>query len=154
MTKLSKDISWLYETKRCSCCEQEKPLDCFARQSNAPTGLKYVCRECDNKKGRDYYRETKVIWKEKYKKKHRKSMLKHHYGITPEQYNAMYERQGGCCAICGRHQSKFARRLTVDHCHGTGKIRALLCWNCNNGLGCYKDDPELLIKAYQYLQKY
>ena len=140
--------------KICSRCRKEKPLSDFSRQSNAPSGLNYVCRDCMRERGRAYYQRNKVIRKEHHRVNNRKSMLKHYYGLSPEQYDVMYQRQEGCCAICGKHQSSFARRLTVDHCHKTGKIRSLLCGSCNNGLGCYKDDPELLVKAYQYLQKH
>jgi hypothetical protein len=63
--------------------------------------------------------------------------------------------QEGKCALC--HTDKpngRGKRLHVDHCHGTGKIRALLCHSCNAGLGAFKDDPALLRAAIDYLEKY
>lgn len=78
----------------------------------------------------------------------RKSDLRK-YGITLEQYEQLEKKQKGVCAICGnKNQNK---KLDVDHCHKTGKVRGLLCSNCNNGLGKFKDDKTLLNKAIKYL---
>lgn len=73
------------------------------------------------------------------------------YRITPEQYDELLEKQGGLCAICQVHHSKFQRRLAVDHCHHTGKIRGLLCASCNSGIGKLQDDVEILKAALAYL---
>lgn len=78
--------------------------------------------------------------------------LKYNYGITLEKYNTMFSDQGGCCKICGTHQSNLNRALCVDHCHKTNKVRALLCDLCNRGLGYFKDSEDLLITASQYLE--
>ena len=83
-----------------------------------------------------------------------KAGLKRSYKITLEDYKNMHEKQGGYCAICGTHESNLKRRLQVDHCHNTGKIRELLCNSCNGGLGLMRDNPEILIKASQYLKKH
>ena len=69
------------------------------------------------------------------------------YGITQEEYEAMLSNQGHVCWIC---KEKGKRRLTIDHDHETGKIRGLLCCNCNFGLGFFNDDPGLLRRAAQY----
>lgn len=75
------------------------------------------------------------------------------YGITMEQYDEMYEAQGGKCSIC-REVCISGRKLAVDHCHITGENRSLLCLNCNQGLGKFKDNPELLRAALRYLRKH
>lgn len=72
------------------------------------------------------------------------SSAKGAHGLTVEE--ARHFRQGKVCAICGG-----VDRLCVDHDHATGEIRGVLCLNCNNGLGRFKDDPELLRKAIRYL---
>jgi hypothetical protein len=77
---------------------------------------------------------------------------KNRYGITLLQYNEMFDNQNGKCAICDVSQEKQSKRLSVDHCHMTGKIRKLLCDGCNKGLGHFKDKPELLLKAIEYLK--
>lgn len=78
----------------------------------------------------------------------RKSDLRK-YGITLEQYEKMEKKQKGLCAICGGKE--LGKKLAVDHCHTTSKVRGLLCYHCNNGLGKFKDDKQLLQKAINYL---
>lgn len=76
------------------------------------------------------------------KKKKRKFSRNQHlilnYGITLKQYQELFEKQKGCCAICGRHQRNFKSKLHVDHDHKTGIIRGLLCTGCNIILGHYE----------------
>ena len=76
------------------------------------------------------------------------------YGIDLNEFNRMFQIQGGCCAICSIHASQTKRGFQVDHDHLTGKIRELLCWRCNNSLGIFKDNPDLLQKAMDYLSKH
>lgn len=73
------------------------------------------------------------------------------YGVTLAQYNAMLEKQGGGCAICGAVTNKNGKALFVDHCHDTGKVRGILCYRCNTGLGSFKDNAVLVAKAVSYL---
>jgi len=80
--------------------------------------------------------------------------LKFKYNITLKDYNKMWLKQEGCCLCCGRHQSEFARRLHVDHSHKTGKVRGLLCSNCNTILGKLKEDLVVLEKVKQYITGY
>ena len=79
--------------------------------------------------------------------------LRTRYGITLDNYNEMFIKQDGKCAICGNHQSETKTALVVDHCHSTGKVRGLLCGNCNRGIGCLKDDIENLRCAILYLNE-
>ena len=81
-----------------------------------------------------------------------KSRLKLVYGLTPEEYDAMLERQGGGCAICGTTSPMPHAWFSVDHDHNTGAIRGLLCNRCNVCIGRVNDDPELLRKALTYLE--
>jgi len=94
----------------------------------------------------DYYKENAESYKSSY--------LMRTYGITLEDYNEMFSEQSGCCAICNTHQSEFKKSLCVDHCHTTGKVRGLLCQFCNTALGMMKDNPELLIKGAEYVNKH
>ena len=65
------------------------------------------------------------------------------FNISLDEYNTLFDSQKGCCAICGRHQVELKRKLAVDHCHTTGKIRSLLCVTCNTHLGIYEKYKEL-----------
>jgi hypothetical protein len=69
------------------------------------------------------------------------------YGITYHEYMEMWRKQLGHCAICGI----LGKRLHIDHSHTTGKIRGLLCTNCNRGIGYFQDNPEFLRNAASYL---
>lgn len=71
-----------------------------------------------------------------------------------DTYNTMFLKQGGCCAICGRHQEAFTQRLAVDHDHSTGAVRGLLCASCNNLLGRVENTPELIRRMEEYLQSF
>jgi hypothetical protein len=77
--------------------------------------------------------------------------LSRRYGVTLDEYNKLFSAQGGMCALCKRHPGK--RRLSVDHCHTSGKVRGLLCDACNRGLGLLQDSPALLCAAIQYLSR-
>jgi hypothetical protein len=78
--------------------------------------------------------------------------LKKHFGITIDDYFDMLDSQGGGCAICDGRENGRYEYMSVDHCHKTGRIRGLLCSNCNRGIGLLRDDPELLEKAAKYLR--
>lgn len=76
------------------------------------------------------------------------------YGISLVQYNELFLKQSGKCAICKRHASEFKKALAVDHNHETGMVRALLCTNCNTALGKFQESPALLKMAIEYLEQY
>jgi len=79
--------------------------------------------------------------------------IKSRFGISQEQYDRILAAQGGVCAICGGSgKSLRFRRLVVDHCHATGRIRGLLCSRCNRGLGYFDDDVARFKSAIVYLK--
>lgn len=83
----------------------------------------------------------------------RNTQFKRKYGITLEQYEAMLKDQENACLICGRKNNDDNRRLYVDHCHKTKKVRGLLCYRCNTGIGLFNDDSNLVAKAVYYLDE-
>lgn len=74
------------------------------------------------------------------------------FGLTLADYDAMFEVQGGLCAICLQRNIEN-RRLAVDHDHRSGKVRGLLCGSCNKALGLFRDSPQILTAALAYLLK-
>jgi hypothetical protein len=80
------------------------------------------------------------------------------YGITLEQYQEMLARQAGLCTLCGEPPDpdgiKASSRLHVDHDHVTGAVRELLCNRCNMGVGYFRDDPDLLHAAAEYIERH
>ena len=121
-------------TKYCSKCKIVKPLFEFNIKSNGRKLAQSHCIECDNKKNKE-----NGIFRD--------------FGITLKDYDKMLEKQNGGCKICGTKEIGHKRqgRFCVDHNHKTGKIRGLLCTNCNRLLGAAKDDIEILTKAITYL---
>jgi hypothetical protein len=86
------------------------------------------------------------------------SVRKTKYGISYHDYQALLNAQNGVCAICKKPETKMIKNsiatLAVDHDHETGAIRGLLCYACNLGLGNFKDSPENLSNAIDYLKRF
>lgn len=100
-------------------------------------------------KGKYKEQEKRYHHSEKYKMNERKRK----YGITEEQYNELFTKQKGVCAICSKKEiSKLKQSLSVDHCKETSKIRGLLCHSCNLAIGYLKHNPELMYRAAFYCQ--
>lgn len=100
----------------------------------------------------NYKKEFKEKYPEKFEAQRFKSMMwRIKVDMTYDEFKQMFKKQKGVCKICGGLETK--RRLSVDHCHETGKVRGLLCQQCNIALGLFKDNPKLLKKAIKYLIK-
>jgi uncharacterized protein YlaI len=155
------------ETKICSRCKLLLPLDNFHIERRASDGHFYICKKCRNKTDRKRYSSNLTIkerkrlsdkkyrdkFPEKYREVKRKATLKFKYGITAEEWNDIYNRQNGKCAICDKHQSEFNHRLCVDHDHVSQEVRGLLCDECNFLVG--KFECELLTDTiYKNIIKY
>lgn len=113
-------------------------------------------------------REDRAKFPEKYLSKERRYKNKNPmyertkdlrvYGISATQYEEMLKSQNNRCAICYKEEtaksstSNKIRNLSVDHCHKKLKVRGLLCSNCNQGLGFFKEDPKVLAAASDYLR--
>lgn len=75
--------------------------------------------------------------------------LRQRYRLTPDAFERMVVEQGGACAICGAEVP-----LHVDHCHATGRVRALLCNHCNCALGQLREDPGIARAVAEYLERH
>jgi len=124
--------------KWCPDCDQVLPLTSFGLNAASSNGLTSYCKPCHNLRGK---KAKELLGGE------RTYHLRRRYGITAEEADAMLVEQGGLCAIC-----MAAPAVHVDHDHATGKVRALLCFNCNGGLGQFKDDPAVLRAAADYVR--
>lgn len=80
-----------------------------------------------------------------------KHVLRKKFGLSLEDYDAMMTKQDNRCAICGSYQTY--KKLAVDHDHKTGKVRGLLCNDCNIGIGYLKDNEQTLENAIEYLKR-
>lgn len=141
--------------KLCKKCSTTKDLSDFARSRSTVDGCRASCKLCVNK----YRRESRLKNPEHYKKLAKRGFLKQFYGITDTRYYSMLKEQQGKCAICKNpetrkdHRSGKLHELSVDHCHLTNKIRGLLCVNCNQALGLFKNSALSCTKASMYLLK-
>jgi hypothetical protein len=108
---------------------------------------------------RAYYHanKDKVHSYPSYTREYKRQFTVKQYGLTHEQYLELHRSQNGLCAMC--HLAETAvnpsgeiRGLNIDHCHKTGRVRGLLCRNCNVALGLIKDNTELLKHAVTYLE--
>lgn len=136
------------DTIRCRLCVYNKQrgyiglgeLTELPHQRNAPTCSKGHPRQ----EGRPNDRGCEVCRRDKDREQK--------YGLTVETFDALVERQSGCCAICRILFTDIdARHLHVDHNHKTGAVRGLLCHGCNTAIGLFNDDPERLEAALRYL---
>ena len=99
---------------------------------------------------KEYYLKNKDKWESCWKNRTIKRRIEQ-FGLDENKYNEMLTKQNGKCAICGDPPTGIKKSLCVDHDHKTGKIRSLLCDNCNNGLGRFRDSIKNLNKAIKYL---
>jgi len=132
-------------TKICTKCGKEKVLGEFYREPSHKNGLQPWCKICMNRATKKRYNTPegkKIVWERD---------LKNLYGITFDEYNAIFEKQNGGCKICGKKLLN-GRQLDTDHDHKTGEVRGLLCSKCNRGLGCFEDNPNLLEAGAMYLK--
>ncbi|MFF2202628.1 endonuclease VII domain-containing protein [Streptomyces sp. NPDC058145] len=114
--------------KFCRTCGEIKPHSDWTRNRSASDGLATLCKACKAAQGRAQH-------------------LKRNYGLTEAERDAMVATQRGLCAIC-----LDAPAMHVDHCHGTGRVRGVLCFSCNAALGQFKDQPEVIRRAAAYVE--
>lgn len=158
--------------RRCYACNEVKPFAEFYNKGDSryPERLSSKCIKCHVDAAQVNYRENReqrlARGRERRKdpavlRRENESKLRNCFGIGVDQYEDVLKSQHGVCAIC-QQPCKSGRRLAVDHdrscCprdRSCGKcVRGLLCMNCNNGIGRFEDDVELLYAAIAYLGKW
>ena len=135
-----KDLTVPDGHKWCPDCERVLPLDHFVRTVRTASGYHAYCKPCHNKRSRAS--RAKVGGSRSYH-------LTRRYGITAAEAEYLLTKQNGLCAIC-----RAAPAGHVDHDHATGSVRELLCFNCNGGLGQFRDDPAVLRAAAEYVERH
>lgn len=123
-----------------------------------------TCKVCMTENGKrwrienaDQQRANAAIWQTANVLKYRNGRTVRNWKrrgivLTRKQYDAMFIEQEGRCAICRVDANTLERAMCVDHDHNTGKVRGLLCYKCNSGLGFFRDDRDLLVRATSYLK--
>ena len=129
----------------CIYCELDKPLHLFTKDKRSSIGYRRKCRDCGAKLQRE--RSTRID--------RRPADMKSRYGITSERFAEILEEQGGACAVCKTAEPpKSSRNATgwcIDHNHTTGRVRAILCSQCNLLIGNAREDVTILSAAINYL---
>lgn len=157
------------DTKVCRKCGEEKPLTEFHRLSRDGDRRMARCKDCRSQERREQHAANPEVGRQRAKdyvmslpedvrlERRRRSNLKHAYGISLEQYAEMLVAQHGVCAVCKQPETWIRNgilmRLQVDHDHTTGKIRGLLCRECNMSLGLLQDSVERLKGLIYYLER-
>lgn len=134
--------------KKCTKCLILQPVEEFNYRNTTKSGLVARCKKCLVEDRKRYSSFNPSITPNKHLRH-----IENRYGLSAEDYLKLKEEQNSCCAICGRSEELFKRRLHVDHSHNTGKVRGLLCSSCNTALGKFEDSPDRLLVAYNYLSK-
>jgi hypothetical protein len=139
--------------KKCTKCEQIKPTTQFGNKSwinsdgSKTTTKKSHCRSCVNEDNLNRYHNNPNT-----REAHKRASYKHRiksYGLTPEDYEILWDRSQGKCEICGVTPIGL---LFIDHNHSTGKVRGLLCSACNSALDMLKEDFTIIRQLEAYLR--
>jgi hypothetical protein len=118
----------------------------YQRLHRSPEAVRESARRW-RENNRDYQKRWYQENKERQSKLAFERTIRRKYGLAPEEYRA---RLAAGCSLCGATD----RKMHMDHCHATGKVREALCAVCNTGLGAFHDDPELLRAAAAYIEKH
>lgn len=131
--------------KHCINCNEVKPLEEFYWKIKNKT-KEAVCKKCSGERAKE--------WRDSNKHQIRNTAYKKKFGISLDEYEEKLEAQNYCCAICGEHESSFKLRFAVDHDHKTGKVRDLLCGQCNVAVGMVKENTDILTSMISYLMQH
>lgn len=138
------------DTLYCKACDTNKVKTAFHKDSSSKRGHAYYCKSCATSKSRKWHKEH--IDDAEYKEARRNSNFKTKYNLTLEQRQEKLQTQNNACAICQTPLNSHGTYTHTDHCHKTGRVRGILCTNCNRGLGHFKDNMNFLENAIKYLK--
>lgn len=140
----------------CVICGVRKEREEFPKAPGCSDGRRRTCKKCS------YETVAKAVKRRdpsEFSEARRRARLKYAFKMSLEEYNALFEQQGGVCRICQQPERAFSKRsgktmwLTVDHCHHTMRVRGLLCKMCNTALGQLGDDRGRLLQMIAYLDE-
>lgn len=148
-------VKWDEQGRVCTRCKEYKGWENYSKKSSVRYGdssqlhqiRQPCCQTCST--------EDTKNWRINQSKERLKDLYyRRFYGMGLDEFNTRHQNQAGKCKICDRLmalEGLTGDRVVVDHCHTTGKVRGLLCNECNRGLGFFKDNPMTLSSAMRYL---
>ena len=138
------------DRKQCQMCNRTRRLRFFHKSKNTLDGYSTYCGECRVTQNRESNTTMLLsVNRERFLNQRKNRNLMRTFNITLDEYNRMLSSQNGVCKIC--KEPPKVKKLHVDHCHTTNKVRGLLCHRCNIGLGNFRDNPMFLSEAISYL---
>jgi hypothetical protein len=139
--------------KICSDCGLEKDFSEFnqIKSGSRKTILRRMCKLCYNSRQSVYKKQRLANMDPQTRQRNNIRHSAKYIGLDPEVILAHFDSHSGRCDICNEKELAKNGRLHIDHCHKTGTFRGLLCAKCNTGLGLFRDNPDLLIAAINYL---
>ena len=135
---------------QCNKCNEYKPVSNFFKETSSKRGYRYACKDCESPRFKIYRAENQ----EKISATRLKWNRAKTYNFPPELFDERFYEQGNACAICKTSKAGGRGTFHADHDHDSSKPRGVLCHNCNIALGNFKDNPEILQAAIEYLNKY
>jgi hypothetical protein len=134
------------QRKQCQMCNKTKSTTEFFKRGRSKDGFGSYCKPCKLEKNSTSWRKNRNKHLDQRKDAHLKKL----YGIGIKEFKKMLSEQKGMCAIC-LTKDNYGKKLAVDHCHTTGKIRGLLCNRCNRAIGLLDDDKDRVLRMHKYL---
>lgn len=135
--------------KKCSKCKKSKSITAFYPAPQCVQGVRPDCKSCNKSTRSSNNKKAKISNPQQ----RRSVVLKNKYGITAVEFDQMLMRQNYQCKVCGSTNPGPKGVFAVDHCHKTDKVRGLLCYLCNIGLGSFRDNTDFLASAIDYLKE-
>jgi len=124
--------------KKCNRCSITQDVKFFSKRtySSGKIGWQNKCKSCEREVKKNYYKPHEFA--------------RRLFKLSDEEYFRLIEDTQGKCDIC---KNPMGRKVCIDHCHETQKIRGVLCNNCNTALGLFNDNISVMKDAIQYLEK-
>lgn len=161
--------------KTCKMCEQQLPLEQFRKHKLTKDRLNIWCNSCQISYQKEWVKQNpeKANWRKRNPEKSKKArraweasnpekvrgcwIKKYWPHLTGNEaiieYQRLFEKQQGSCAICGLKECSPTKRLAVDHDHVSGKVRGLLCDRCNRGIGYFRESIDIMSNGITYLKR-
>lgn len=143
------------EQKECRQCRGFKSLKLFRLRQKKGRRDSYesYCKQCEKENNKKFFLKNRELLRHRDYVRNCKK-----FGLSAEAYEQMVKDQNGACAVCEKPEIRTRggkiKKLAIDHDHKTGKVRALLCCDCNTSLGLMEENPDRLRSLIRYIEKF